>query len=120
MGKGKLGKFEEMKTFSNVFQPSFDEVFKKDFYLKGKWSGEYFKNDHPIVLELGCGKGEYTVGLAGIFPGKNFIGIDIKGARIWKLCSLTGKTNWRSMAAMWSYFLSSSDRWWWKFFHEKL
>ena len=84
MGKGKLGKFEEMKTFSNVFQPSFDEVFKKDFKLKGKWADKHFKNDHPIVLELGCGKGEYTVGLAGLFPGKNFIGVDIKGARIWK------------------------------------
>ena len=84
MGKGKLNKFEELKTFSNVFQPPINEVFEKDFNLKGKWGVDHFKNDHPIVLELGCGKGEYTVGLAGLFPGKNFIGIDIKGARIWK------------------------------------
>lgn len=83
MGKGKIRKFEEMKTFNNVFQPSFEEVFGKDYLLKNKWAGEYFKNDHPIILELGCGKGEYTLGLAGIFPEKNFIGIDIKGARIW-------------------------------------
>lgn len=72
-----------MKTFNNVFQPSIEEVFGKDYRLKNKWAGEHFKNDHPIILELGCGKGEYTLGLAGIFPEKNFIGIDIKGARIW-------------------------------------
>lgn len=84
MGKGKLSKFEEMKTFTNVFQPSFDEVFGKDFRMKGRWASEHFRNDHPIILELGCGKGEYTVGLAKQFPGQNFIGIDIKGARIWK------------------------------------
>ena len=83
MGKGKIGKFEEMKTFSNVFQPSFEEVFGKDFRLKGKWAAEHFRNEHPIILELGCGKGEFTVGLAGIFPDKNFVGVDIKGARIW-------------------------------------
>ncbi len=84
MGKGKLSKFEEMKTFPNVFQPPFKEVFGKDFTLKYKWSETHFRNKHPIVLELGCGKGEYTLGLAKLFPGKNFIGIDIKGARIWK------------------------------------
>jgi tRNA (guanine-N7-)-methyltransferase len=83
VGKGKLSKFEEMKTFDNVFQPPFEEVFQKDFELKGKWSREHFKNGHPIILELGCGKGEYTLGLARRFPEINFIGIDIKGARIW-------------------------------------
>ncbi len=83
MGKGKLSKFEEMKTFTNVFQPSFEEVFHKDFYLKSHWAEKHFRNEHPIVLELGCGKGEYTVGLARRFPEKNFIGVDIKGARIW-------------------------------------
>ncbi len=83
MGKGKRDKFEEMKTFDNVFQPPFNEVFHKDFYLKNHWSDRYFGNDHPIVLELGCGKGEYTVGLAATCPRKNFIGVDIKGARIW-------------------------------------
>ena len=73
-----------MKSFQNVIQPRFEDVFNKDFQLKGKWNIEYFKNNNPIILELGCGKGEYTVGLAGLFRNKNFIGIDIKGARIWK------------------------------------
>ena len=83
MGKGKLSKFEEMKTFNNVFQPEFEEVFHKDYKLKGRWAARHFKNRHPIVLELGCGKGEYTIGLAERSPHINFIGIDIKGARIW-------------------------------------
>ena len=83
MGKGKLSKFDELKTFSNVFEPAFEEVFDKDFRFKGKWGSEHFFNNNPLILELGCGKGEYTVGLAGLFPGKNFIGFDIKGARIW-------------------------------------
>ena len=83
MGKGKLGKFEEMKTFNNVFQIPFDQVFRSDFHLKNHWADRHFGNDHPIVLELGCGKGEYALGLAQILPGKNFIGVDIKGVRIW-------------------------------------
>lgn len=82
MGKGKLSKFEEMKTFENVFQPPFEEVYGKDFRLKGNWAG-HFGNKNPIILELGCGKGEYTMGLARILPDRNFIGLDIKGARIW-------------------------------------
>ena len=72
-----------MKTFDNVFQPAVEQVFLKDFEFKGHWASRYFKNNHPIILELGCGKGEYTVGLAERFPNINFIGIDIKGARIW-------------------------------------
>jgi len=84
MTKKKLKRFEEMKGFSNVFQPSFEEVFNKDYFLKGKWHKEIFKNNNPIILELGCGKGEYTVELAKRFPEKNFIGIDIKGARMWR------------------------------------
>ncbi len=72
-----------MKKFSNVLQPAFYEVFNKDYKLKGKWK-DLFGNDNPIILELGCGKGEYTVELARKFKQKNFIGIDIKGARIWK------------------------------------
>ncbi len=84
MGKNKLAKFAEMKTFPNVFQPSLSEILHKDFPLKGKWNEQYFKNDYPIVLELGCGKGEYTIALAEKYKEKNFIGIDIKGARIWK------------------------------------
>jgi tRNA (guanine-N7-)-methyltransferase len=83
VGKGKLSKFEEMKTFDNVFQPAFEQVFRKDFELKGHWASRHFRNDHPIILELGCGKGEYTIGLAERFPNQNFIGVDIKGARIW-------------------------------------
>ncbi len=73
-----------MSTFSNVLQPPFEEVFNKDFRLKGNWKRDFFNNDHPLVLELGCGKGEYTIGLARKYPEKNFLGIDIKGARIWK------------------------------------
>ena len=82
MGKNKLARFAENKILPNVFQPTRDEAL--DHYpLKGKWRTEVFKNQNPIVLELGCGKGEYSVGLAKSFPGKNFIGIDIKGARFW-------------------------------------
>ncbi len=73
-----------MKTFDHVIQPPFDEVFKKDFRLKGKWSRDFFENDNPLIVELGCGKGEYTVGLAKQNPEINFIGIDIKGARMWR------------------------------------
>ena len=73
-----------METFDHVVQPSFDEVFKKDYKLKGKWGDEFFGNHKPLILELGCGKGEYTVGLARNNPDANFIGIDIKGARMWR------------------------------------
>lgn len=78
MGKDKLRRFALMQEFDNVFQPAVNH----DFPMKGKWREHYFKNDGPIVLELGCGKGEYTVGLAKHFPEKNFIGVDIKGARM--------------------------------------
>jgi tRNA (guanine-N7-)-methyltransferase len=84
MVKKKLQRFADMETFPNVVQPAFDEVFGKDYRLKGNWNRDFFKNDNPIVLELGCGKGEYTTGLARRFPHKNFIGIDIKGSRMWK------------------------------------
>lgn len=82
MGKNKLARFEENKSLTNVIQPTREEALS-GFNLKGKWCEEIFKNNNPIVLELGCGKGEYTVGLAKAFPEKNFIGIDIKGARFW-------------------------------------
>jgi tRNA (guanine-N7-)-methyltransferase len=78
MGKDKLRRFAAVKSFDNFFEP----VIKEPFPLKGKWRTDYFKNNHPIVLELGCGKGEYTVGLGKHFPEKNFIGVDIKGARM--------------------------------------
>lgn len=84
MGKNKILRFAENETFPNLIQPPFSEVFKKDYYIKGQWNKSFFKNDNPIVLELGCGKGEYTVGLAKMYPNKNFIGIDIKGARLWR------------------------------------
>lgn len=73
-----------MSTFSNVLQPPFDEVFNKDYFLKGRWGCDFFHNDLPITLELGCGKGEYSIGLSKLYPERNFLGIDIKGARIWK------------------------------------
>lgn len=76
MGKDKLKRFAELETFTNVFQ--LNPVHK------GNWNKNYFKNNQPIVLELGCGRGEYTVSLAKYFPVKNFIGVDIKGARIWR------------------------------------
>jgi len=80
--KNKLKRFNENETFDNVIQPTRDEMVS-DFQYKGKWN-EFFKNDHPITLELGCGKGEYTVAMARQFPERNFIGIDIKGARFWR------------------------------------
>lgn len=79
MGKDKLRRFALMEGFENVFQPTVGH----EFPMKGKWRSEYFKNENPIVLELGCGKGEYSVGLAKHFPEKNFIGVDIKGARMY-------------------------------------
>jgi len=82
--KNKLKRFKENEKFVNVIQPSREELTDNEFELKGQWSENFFKNDHPIVLELGCGKGEYTVELARQNPDKNFIGIDIKGARFWR------------------------------------
>lgn len=83
MGKNKLKKFKDMETMECVFQYPFSVLKESGFPLRGQWCKEYFGNDNPIVLELGCGKGEYAVGLAQKFPDKNFIGIDIKGARMW-------------------------------------
>ena len=73
-----------MKGFDHVIEPSFEEVFRKDHSLKGRWHSEWFGNSNPIILELGCGKGEYTVAMASSRPDRNFIGIDIKGARMWR------------------------------------
>jgi tRNA (guanine-N7-)-methyltransferase len=83
MSKNKLAKFADLNSFGHVIQVSYSELFQNRFFLKGNWNKDFFKNDHPIVLELGCGKGEYTTGLAKLFPDKNFIGIDIKGSRMW-------------------------------------
>ena len=82
--KNKLKRFIENESFHNVIQPSRDELINNDFKFLGKWNELVFKNTNPIVLELGCGKGEYTVNLAKLNPKKNYIGIDIKGARFWK------------------------------------
>jgi tRNA (guanine-N7-)-methyltransferase len=82
--KNKLKRFKENETFPNVFQPTRETLVENKFFLKGQWCAEFFKNNHPLVLELGCGKGEYTVGLAERDPNKNYIGIDIKGARFWR------------------------------------
>ena len=84
MGKDKLRRFRENLTFECFVQPEFDEVFHRDHPLKGNWNRDFFRNDNPIVLELGCGKGEYTVALAQRDPQRNYIGIDIKGARMWR------------------------------------
>lgn len=91
MGKNKLKKFEENKSFGNLVQPSRDKLLNH-FELKGKWSEEFFENTNPVILELGCGKGEYTLAMAQKYPDKNFIGVDIKGARLWR----GAKTAWES------------------------
>jgi len=83
MGKNKLSKFADMEKLPHVFQCSDVADSTETFPMRGKWGSLFFKNDHPIVLELGCGRGEYTVGLGRLFPEKNFIGVDIKGARMW-------------------------------------
>ena len=83
MGKGKLAKFADMAAYPHVFEYPCSVVDEVNFDMKGNWKRDFFKNDNPIVLELGCGRGEYTVGLARRYPDKNFIGVDIKGARMW-------------------------------------
>jgi len=83
MGKGKLAKFADMETYENVFQYPYSVVEHVPFEMQGHWRDAYFHNQNPIVLELGCGKGEYTVELAKLYPDVNFIGVDIKGARMW-------------------------------------
>ncbi len=82
--KNKLKRFKENETFNNVYQPSRSDLVDSDYKMKGQWREKHFKNNQPLILELGCGRGEYTVGLAQRFPKKNFIGIDIKGARFWR------------------------------------
>lgn len=87
-----------METYKSVFQYPWARLQREEFPLRGKWHKEYFGNDNPIVLELGCGKGEYTVGLAGRYPEKNFIGVDIKGARIWSGASAAERNGMKNVA----------------------
>ncbi|MBV6406039.1 MAG: tRNA (guanosine(46)-N7)-methyltransferase TrmB [Flavobacteriales bacterium] len=84
MGKNKQFRFAENATFAHVLQPSFEELVQGRFAMKGRWNADFFRREAPIVLELGCGKGEYTVGLAALHPERNHLGVDIKGARIWR------------------------------------
>ncbi len=117
MGKNKLKKFAEMETFHNVFQCGARECVEDSpvVGMRGKWHAEYFHNDNPIVLELGCGRGEYTVGLAERNPNKNYIGIDIKGARMWagaKQAELAGIKNvafLRTNIEMISHFFAPNE-----------
>lgn len=83
MGKGKLAKFADLQGYPHVFEYPYSAIANAAFPMKGRWLCDFFHNSNPIVLELGCGRGEYTVGLARKFPDKNFIGVDIKGARLW-------------------------------------
>jgi tRNA (guanine-N7-)-methyltransferase len=98
MGKGKLAKFADMDSYENVFQYPFSVLQEHPFTMQGRWREEYFKNDNPIVLELGCGKGEYAVELARLYPQVNFIGIDIKGARMWTGATQAVKEGLRNVA----------------------
>lgn len=83
--KNKIERFKENLTFPNLFQPVYEDL-KDGYYMQGKWDSSFFINGNPITLEVGCGKGEYTVGLAQKYPNRNFIGMDIKGARLWRGC----------------------------------
>lgn len=103
MAKNKLAKFAEMEELPNVFQPKHSEIFRTDYALKGHWHEKVFHNDHPIVLEIGCGKGEYTVELGQLYPEKNFIGLDIKGARMWKGAKIAAETNMSNIAFLRMY-----------------
>jgi tRNA (guanine-N7-)-methyltransferase len=98
VGKNKLARWTEFGSYGNVIQPQIGDIAGKDHPIKGKWNSELFKNNNPIVLELGCGKGEYTVGLAEKFPDSNFIGIDIKGARMWRGAKTANEQNLSNVA----------------------
>jgi tRNA (guanine-N7-)-methyltransferase len=98
VGKNKLARWNELGTFSKVFQPEIGAVAAKDHPVKGTWKGDVFKNQNPVILELGCGKGEYTIGLATRFPENNYAGIDIKGARMWRGAKTASEQNLQNAA----------------------
>jgi len=97
VAKKKLIHFTENLSFPHLFQPRYQEL-QPDYRMRGIWGKEFFRNDHPIILELGCGKGEYTVGLARQYPDRNFIGIDIKGARLWRGCKTVEEDQLKNVA----------------------
>jgi len=96
--KNKLKRFKENETFHNVIQPSREDLLADNFSLKGKWSQDFFKNNNPIILELGCGKGEYTIALAKRNPNYNYIGVDIKGSRFWRGAKTAVENNMSNVA----------------------
>ena len=96
--KNKLKRFKENETFQNVFQPTREEEVADSFKWKGKWNFDFFQNNNPLIIELGCGKGEYTVGLAERYSDKNFVGIDIKGARFWRGAKTASETGMKNVA----------------------
>jgi len=98
VGKNKLARWTELGSFTNVFQPETGEHPGKDHHLKGKWRSDVFHNPNPVILELGCGKGEYTTGLAARFPENNYIGVDIKGARMWRGAKTASETRLSNVA----------------------
>ncbi len=98
MGKNKLQRFAENETFDHLFQHTNYDVRNDKFPLKGKWKETFFKNENDIILEVGCGKGEYSIALAQQFPQKNFIGIDRKGARLWRGCKDVVEQNLKNVA----------------------
>jgi len=95
--KNKLRRFKENETFKNVVQPSREEAMNDSLKLKGNWRKIFFKNNNPLVLELGCGKGEYSVNLAKTYPDINFLGIDIKGARFWRGAKIALEENLKNV-----------------------
>jgi tRNA (guanine-N7-)-methyltransferase len=117
MSKNKLAKFAEMETFPNVFQCSAEQLRQREmqYEMRGQWKQQFFANDNPIVLELGCGKGEYSVNMAEMFPQKNFIGVDIKGARMWTGAKLSVEKGLKNVAflrtdiEMLSYFFAQNE-----------
>jgi len=98
VGKNKVLRWKELGTFSNVVQPDPGLTIGSDHPVKGNWRKEIFRNENPVVLELGCGKGEYTTELSRLFPGRNFIGIDIKGARMWRGAKTASEEQFRNTA----------------------